>query len=146
MPRVRVDLIIETDVDVVWKAVCDVESYPRCMDNVRSVRLLGQDGDVRTTAWSVLLKGSILEWSESERIDDAARRLEFVQVDGDLDVFTGYWQVDEEAPGRTRVALDIEFEIGIPLLAPMLNPVAERALRDNSRQMLLGLESQALRA
>lgn len=146
MPRVQVDLIIEADVDVVWKTVCDVESYPRCMDNVRSVRVLGQDGDGRTTAWSVLLKGSILEWSESERIDDVRRRLEFTQIDGDLDVFTGYWAVVEEGPARTRVTLDIEFEIGIPLLAPMLDPVAERALRDNSVQMLLGLESRAVQA
>lgn len=144
MPRVRVDLIIEADAEVVWKAVCDVESYPACMDNVRCVRLLDQDGDHRTTTWSVLLKGSILEWTESERIDDGLRRIEFTQLDGDLDVFTGYWQVDGEGPGRTRVALDIEFEIGIPLLAPMLDPVAQRALKDNSEQMLRGLERRAV--
>jgi ribosome-associated toxin RatA of RatAB toxin-antitoxin module len=144
MPRVRVDLVIDADIDDVWKMVCGVEDYPRYMDNVRSIAVLGRTDRTRTIAWSVLLKGSILEWSELEQIDDDSRRIDFHQLDGDLAQFEGYWQVSADGSGKTRVELDISFEIGIPLLAPMLDPVAVRALRDNSEQMLRSLERKAL--
>ena len=144
MPHVRVDLSIDADIDDVWHTVCGVEAYPQYMDNVRTVRVLEDEGDTRVTSWSVFLKGSILEWTESEEIHAAERRIDFHQLDGDLELFNGYWQLSEEAGGATRVELDIEFEIGIPLLAQMLNPVAGRALHDNSEQMLRGLERKAL--
>ncbi|WUI01732.1 SRPBCC family protein [Spirillospora sp. NBC_00431] len=144
MPKVQVELSIDADADVVWQAVHAVEAYPRYMESVRSVEIVADDGTSRTTAWSVLLKGSILEWSEAERVDDRLRRIEFNQLDGDLDRFDGHWQVTPEGDGRTRVELDIAFEIGIPLLAQMLDPVAVRAIRDNSVQMLRGLERRAV--
>ncbi len=144
MPHVRVELTIEAGIDVVWKTVCGVEDYPEYMENVRTVTVLRHDETVRTTAWSVLLKGSILEWTEEERIDDGRRRIDFCQTDGDLDRFDGYWQVSHSPGGATDVVLDIDFEIGLPLLAQMLDPVASRALRDNSEQMLRQLERKAL--
>ncbi|MFI0485788.1 type II toxin-antitoxin system RatA family toxin [Actinomadura sp. 9N215] len=144
MPQVQVELSIAADVDAVWQAVHAVEAYPRYMESVRSVEVVADDGTSRTTAWSVLLKGSVLEWTEAERVDEKRRRIEFNQLDGDLDRFDGHWQVTSEPGGGTRVELDIAFEIGIPLLAQMLDPVAVRAIRDNSVQMLRGLERRAV--
>ncbi|HEY7147277.1 MAG TPA: SRPBCC family protein [Streptosporangiaceae bacterium] len=144
MPQVRVELAIEADIDTVWETVCGVEAYPAYMENVRTVTIVHRAGQQRTTSWSVLLKGSILEWTEREQIDDDRRRIEFCQVDGDLDRFEGYWQVSRGGAGETQVVLDIDFEIGLPLLAQMLDPVASRALRDNSEQMLRQLERKAL--
>lgn len=144
MPKVQVELSIDADADAVWRAVHAVEAYPRYMESVRSVEIVADDGTSRTTAWSVLLKGSVLEWSEAERVDANRRRIEFNQLDGDLDRFDGHWQVTPEGAARTRVELDIAFEIGIPLLAQMLDPVAVRAIRDNSVQMLRGLERRAV--
>ena len=45
---------------------------------------------------------------------------------------------------RTGVTLTIDFEIGIPLLAQMLNPVAQRSLRANCTEMLEGIERDAI--
>jgi hypothetical protein len=42
--------------------------------------------------------------------------------------------------------LSVYFDIGIPMLSEMLNPVAERAVRDNSRNMLLSIASEASQA
>jgi len=141
MPQVDVKLPIQAPIDEVWRAVKDIESYPTYMDNVKDVRVEAEQmhGE-RVSTWSVLLKGSVLEWTERERVDDAAYRIEFDQIDGDLDVFTGHWQLTEIADGVEAVLL-VDFEIGIPLLADMLNPVAARALHDNSEQMLLEIRA-----
>ena len=146
MPIVSLDLEIRAGLDRAWAAVLDIERYPAVMSSVRWTKIIAADPPAfRHTAWSIVLKGSILEWEEHEHIDRDARTISFEQVSGDMDVFTGSWSLTE-VDGGTRVQLVIEFEIGIPLLADMLNPVAERSLRDNCRDMLMGVEREALNA
>jgi ribosome-associated toxin RatA of RatAB toxin-antitoxin module len=146
VPTVETEFLTTAPIDAVWSAVQDVEAFPEYMQNVESVEVLGTDeSGCRITRWSVLLKGSPLEWTERERVDAATRTLRFDQVDddGDLEVFNGAWQVTPAGEGVVRVKLSVTFEIGIPLLADMLNPVAARAVRENSEQMLHAIEEQA---
>lgn len=147
MPSVLLEMQIQAPADRVWEAVVDVERYPVSMANVRWVKILAHDTpETRHTSWSVVLKGSILEWENHEDLDHVNRRFQSTQLRGDMEVFNGYWQLTEVGPEVTDVRLEMEFEIGIPLLADMLNPVAERALRENCRDMLLGVEREALGA
>jgi ribosome-associated toxin RatA of RatAB toxin-antitoxin module len=143
VPRVEVDLHIDAAPAQSWAAVVDVESYSQCMENVQSVKIIDQDGpDRRSTAWSVYLKGSVLEWVEAEQLDHRSYRFDFHQLSGDLAHFIGHWAVRPGHGGGSIVSLHVEFEIGIPLLADMLNPVASAALRDNARQMLAALDER----
>jgi len=141
MPEVNIDLNIRAPIERVWDSVLDVESYEESMDNVRWVRLVGSDDEhTRRAEWSVLLKGSILEWEEEEQLDHDAHKVVFKQLRGDLEFFDGYWTLEELGPNETRAHFEVEFEIGIPMLAEMLNPVAQRALEENGTEMLRGLE------
>jgi ribosome-associated toxin RatA of RatAB toxin-antitoxin module len=145
VPDISLDMEIHAPVERVWKAVVDIEAYPASMDSVRWVRVVEEDGPrLRRSAWSIVLKGSILEWEEQERLDPVAHVMGFDQVRGDLERFTGRWVLEEQRPGVTRVLLEISFEIGIPLLADMLNPVAQRSLRENCAEMLRGVEREAI--
>ncbi len=72
------------------------------------------------------LKGSTLEWTERDIPDHARRRLDFAQLDGDLEQFEGAWTVTENADGGVTVRLECDFDIGIPLLSDMLNPLPRR--------------------
>jgi ribosome-associated toxin RatA of RatAB toxin-antitoxin module len=144
MPNVDVDVVIRAPADVVWSTINDLASYPKFMANVQSVEVTSEDGADRVSKWSVLLKGSLLEWTEREHVDVERLRITFDQVDGDLNVFQGFWAVEAVSPETTSVVLSVEFEIGIPLLADMLNPVAGRALRENSEHMLREIEQRVL--
>lgn len=147
MPSVSLDININAPVDCVWDAVLDVERYSDSMVNVRWVKILERDGaTIRRSAWSIVLKGSILEWQEEDRIDPEARTIRFHQLSGDLAEFDGEWSLEELEPGLTKVTFDVSFEIGIPLLAEMLNPVAQRSLSENCQDMLAGVEREALAA
>ncbi|MEU8685626.1 SRPBCC family protein [Streptomyces sp. NPDC048611] len=143
MPHVEVNLPIKAPVAAAWRAVTRLEDYAAYMENVESVNVLGETAaGVRTSEWSVLLKGSVLEWVEEDELDEERRVMSFTQVSGDLDEFRGYWRVDEagDGSGTSVVTFSVDFEIGIPLLADMLNPVAGRALRENSEHMLRAIE------
>ncbi len=139
MPTVEVKKTVKAPFAEVWNAVCDIEAYPKFMANVRSVQITHTNGNERTSTWSTILKGSILEWTEREVLDQSTGTIQFNQLDGDLDLFDGHWSVVDRAKS-VEVSLSIEFEIGIPLLADMLNPVASRALRENSETMLREIE------
>lgn len=142
MPDVFVDLEIAAPIDRVWETIQAIDAYPTYMDNVQEVAIIEDDGVTRVSSWSTLLKGSVLQWTERETVQASDHRIEFVQVDGDLDVFTGFWQLSDLSGGRTRATMSITFEIGIPLLADMLNPVAVRALHENSERMLRQIEQR----
>ncbi|MER6392484.1 type II toxin-antitoxin system RatA family toxin [Streptomyces sp. NPDC059382] len=141
MPHVEVNLPIKAPAADAWRAVTRLEDYADYMENVESVTVLGAtESGARTSEWSVLLKGSVLEWVEEDELDEANRVMSFSQVSGDLDEFTGYWRVDDRGDGTSVVVFSVDFEIGIPLLADMLNPVAAKALRENSEHMLRAIE------
>ena len=136
MPTVTTHMESDANIDDIWREILDCESFSQYMDNVIDVSIVDTSDTGRVCDWTVLLKGSELRWRELERIDHAAFRIEFDQVAGDLAKFSGFWQLSERQTGVHDLVLEVEFEIGIPLLEDMLNPVAARALEDNSRQML----------
>jgi ribosome-associated toxin RatA of RatAB toxin-antitoxin module len=144
MPQVTLDMQINAPAGVVWRAVTDVERYPESMRSVRAARILdAPSATTRRTEWSVSLKGSILEWEEDETLDPERMVMRFRQLSGDMEKFDGEWTVDPVDAERSTVRLTVEFEIGIPLLADMLNPVAQRSLRENCVEMLRGIETQS---
>jgi coenzyme Q-binding protein COQ10 len=143
MPLVEVAETIPAPLQTVWTVVNDVESYPRLMEHVRSLRVLERGDTYRLTEWQVELKGCVMRWVEREELIPEQHRIEYRQLEGELAQFEGFWQLDALTDATTRVVLSVRFEIGIPMLCDMLNPVAERAIRDNSRNMLMSLATEA---
>lgn len=90
--------------------------------------------------WEVNFRNGILKWQEIDRIDRDARTMSFVQTEGDLNEFSGEWRVEETGDGAI-VHFQAEFDLGIPSLATMLNPVAERALRSNISELITAFAS-----
>lgn len=146
MPQVEVIEVMPAPLDRVWSVVNDVKSYPRLMDHVRSIKILENGADFRMLAWEVDCKGFIMRWTEREEIDWERRRINFHQTKGDMAQFEGYWQFEPLDAESCRVSLSVQFDMGIPMLSEMLNPVAERAIRDNSRKMLLSIASEVAQA
>jgi coenzyme Q-binding protein COQ10 len=144
MPQVALDMDIRAPMDTVWAAVLDIERYPELMTNVVSVTIEEWETPViRRTEWGMIIKGATLIWRDREVIDHDEHTVRFTQVSGDLKEFEGAWELEELEEALTHVKLRIDFEIGIPLLVGMLNPVAKRALYDNAKEMLDGVDAQA---
>jgi ribosome-associated toxin RatA of RatAB toxin-antitoxin module len=145
MPEVSTTYTTTADAAAVWAALLDSESYSSYMREVREIKIVESGENSRISSWAVLLKGSELEWTEQEDIDHERRRIDFRQIEGDLASFTGYWQVTADASGTTA-ELYVNFDIGIPMMSEMLNPVAARALEDNSQLILRHISDLALNA
>lgn len=148
MPFVAVSERLKSSVDAVWDLVRDVERYPSLMESVRRVERLSAGPEVdgastSTVGWEVEIEGSVLRWVERETTDERRMRITFEQESGDLDRFRGHWQVTPVDAETTEVTLEIDFEIGIPMLREVLDPFATDAIRRNSVDMLLSLGPRA---
>ncbi|MFJ2609210.1 type II toxin-antitoxin system RatA family toxin [Streptomyces sp. NPDC091279] len=141
MPVVRTEVEIEdAPLKHVWTVLCDFEAHAGYMDDVLGIRFLERGEDTALSSWRVLLNGSELTWDERD-VFTPMRRIDFDQTDGDLEVFRGFWEL-QEIPGGVRVVLEIEFDIGIPSLAEVLDPIGIQAIESNSRSMLAAIRDR----
>jgi ribosome-associated toxin RatA of RatAB toxin-antitoxin module len=126
------------DADEVFAKVKDFSQYPKYTDAVREVSITTRQDGAVDSQWSVNFRNGVLCWSERDWIDDAARGIAFTQLDGDFERFEGTWQVDP-TPTDVTVRFTADFDLGMPSLAAIIDPIAERALRDNMHAILRGL-------
>ena len=136
MPVVETTMEIkEIDIETLWNNISDFERYPHFMDDVLEVTCR-PDETGTVSSWKVLLNGSELNWVEKDHFYPY-EKIVFEQIEGDIDLYKGAWEIDyTEAEKTARVTLTIEFDLGIPSLADMLNPMGVKAIKANSYKML----------
>ncbi len=122
----------------VFDVLRDFERYPELTDAVHAVSIEGGDGPRLLSTWEVGFRNGVLRWTEEDEFDGERRTIAFNQLDGDFDHFAGVWRV-EDAPDGCVVRLRAEFDLGMPTLASILDPIAERALRENTTKIVEGL-------
>ena len=124
-------------------ALLDLESLPARVGEVERLTIeraeeLEGNRLKRVVIWEVRLRGALLRWTESSVAHRDRLLVEFHQVEGDLSSFDGRWWI-EPRPTGCRATLEAEVDIGVPLLAPMLNPVAVHSLQTNFCSMVADL-------
>jgi ribosome-associated toxin RatA of RatAB toxin-antitoxin module len=126
------------DATRVYARLSDLASYPTHSESVRSVTVTQVAGDVTLSRWEVAFRNGILRWSEQDTFDRAALRIDFTQLEGDVDEFAGSW-VCADLDGGCRVTFEARIDLGVPTLADVLEPIATRALLDNTASIVRGL-------
>lgn len=122
----------------VFAALRDFSAYPRLCPAVRGVQVQSQSEHEAISSWEVNFQAGILKWSERDQFDPVQRKISFDQLTGDIDQFSGVWRVAEAQAG-SRIHFDARFDLGLPMLADMLDPVAKKAIEDNIRSIVHGL-------
>ncbi|MEV8314367.1 SRPBCC family protein [Streptomyces sp. NPDC059900] len=122
----------------VYDRVKEFARYPELADVVRSVTVHGVSETEETSSWEVYFRNGILRWTESDRFDAPGLAITFVQLDGDFEVFRGAWQIVDTGH-EVLVGFRAEFDFGIPSLAGILEPVAERVIKETIARVVLGL-------
>ncbi|MEV6650776.1 SRPBCC family protein [Streptomyces sp. NPDC051219] len=112
--------------------------YPDLVPVVRSVAVHEISADEETSDWEVYFRNGILRWTESDHFDPVNLTITFAQLDGDFDTFSGDWRVSPTTRG-CRVDFRAEFDFGIPSLAGILDPVAERVIKETIARVIIGL-------
>jgi ribosome-associated toxin RatA of RatAB toxin-antitoxin module len=142
MPYVETSISIAAPARVVYELAKDQERFPEFMPDVETVKLIEQNSERAISRWKTLVEEAPIEWTEEDRFDDGALRIDYKLIEGDLDKFEGAWTF-EERDGMTHVNLGVDFDFGVPTLAELIGPTLLRKVRENSEMMLAALKSEA---
>jgi ribosome-associated toxin RatA of RatAB toxin-antitoxin module len=127
--------------DDAYQILGDFRRYPELTPSVNSVVVEPHPAGGCTSHWEVNFRRGVLRWSERDTFDPDARVLSYEQIDGDFLLFNGEWRVDSDCGAGTVVCFSANFDLGIPSLASILEPVAESALKENISLIVEGLFS-----
>ena len=122
----------------VYTLLSEFERYPEHTATVRAVRVVPIGDRCVLSSWEVTFREGILQWTEQDDFDPVGRTIRFRQTEGDTDYFAGEWVVEDIHKGCV-IRFSADFDLGIPDLGATLEPIAERALRDNIQSIVAGL-------
>jgi len=142
VPFIEAEIVVDAPVRDVYELAKDQERFPEFMPDVETVRVLERRPDSILTRWKTLVEDAPIEWTEEDRFDDAATRIDYKLLEGDLEKFEGAWTF-EERDGATYVNLGIDYDFGVPTLAELIGPTLAKKVRENADMMLAGLKKEA---
>lgn len=143
MRTVQLEAVVaDTPAAIVFENVIRFEQYPELAPHVQSATVLQTFPDVAgRSSWELHFRSGLLRWSEGERFQRDALRIEFEQETGDFDSFRGFWALRQQG-SDTVVRFEAEFDFGIPSLEGILDPIAERVIRETVAWALVGMFAQ----
>jgi len=142
VPFVATSIVIDAPAALIYELAKDQERFPQFMPDVESVTIVERHPGRVLSRWKTLIEDAPIEWLEEDRFDDAALRIDYRLLEGDLDTFEGSWTFVPDA-GGTLVALDVTYDFGVPTLAELIGPTLEKKVRENAEMMLAALKAEA---
>ncbi|NJP66801.1 SRPBCC family protein [Streptomyces spiramenti] len=130
--------IADQDAEQAFDRVSAFSRYPELTDVIRSVGTRQVSPAEEISDWEVYFRNGVLCWSESDLFDRDTLTIAFEQVDGDFAEFRGTWRTEQAGPD-CLVVFAAEFDFGIPSLAGILDPVAQRVFKETIARVVLGL-------
>jgi ribosome-associated toxin RatA of RatAB toxin-antitoxin module len=128
-------------IESAFDALSDFSAYAGKCPAVRSVVVENVENSLATrSTWEVNFQNGILKWSEHDVFDRERHEIRFKQISGDMDHFSGSWRVTGDQ-FNSEIVFRSQFDLGIPMLADMLDPIAETTIRENIYSIISGLFS-----
>ncbi|MGQ0838291.1 type II toxin-antitoxin system RatA family toxin [Actinokineospora sp.] len=106
------------------------DRYPDLAPHVRATTVHATlPATAGSSSWELHFRSGLLRWTEAEEFDLDTLQVVFTQDDGDFDVFEGKWTFSQDGDDVT-VHFEADFDFGIPSMEGILDPIAERVIRE----------------
>ncbi len=134
--------IFDTDAGTVFENVVQFKRYPELAPHVRATEVTQTRPEpTGASSWELYFRSGLLQWSETERFLREELRIEFEQTDGDFDVFGGFWTLVQQG-ADVRLHFECDFDFGIESLQGILDPIAERVIKETVAWAIVGLHDR----
>jgi ribosome-associated toxin RatA of RatAB toxin-antitoxin module len=140
MRRVELAAVIRhTAPEQVFDQIVRFERYPALAPHVQSTTVhSGPPAPVGRSSWELHFRSGLLRWTEEERFHRGLLVVEFEQLTGDFEEFSGTWSL--AAAGRdTALSFAAQFDFGISSLEGILDPIAERVIKETVAWAIVGM-------
>lgn len=145
MPVIDSEVFIAAPPRLAFDLACDHDRYQEYgVRDLISVRTVEPDeGDGRqVTDWVWNLKGARIRYRERDIHDAERLHIHVEQIQGDLKRYVTDWHF-LPAAGGTRFTSRVEFDMGIPMLSGLLDPVARLVIRRTVDALVNAIKSRA---
>lgn len=148
MGLVKAQVVVDAPREKVFEMARSVEDYPAFMPDVEEVEVLERDDakGVATVRWVGRVEvGSIskkVRWVEEERWDTKELKGDFTLVEGDYKHYGGNWEFEETVDGKTVLTLNIDYDLGLPLVGPLINRLLDKLMIKNCEAMLEAIKKR----
>jgi ribosome-associated toxin RatA of RatAB toxin-antitoxin module len=122
----------------VFPVISDFEQYQNQCDAVRSVVFTEKNTDRSVSKWEVNFRQGIMRWTELDVFDMTTLSIRFEQLEGDAKHFSGAWLLSDVGAG-CLIRFVATFDMGVPSISDIIEPIAEKALQENIESILRGL-------
>ena len=132
-------LVPAQNTEKVFDSVRRWENYPQLAPHVNktTVHATLPETDC-SSSWELHFRSGLLRWTEQDVFAPEQGEIRFEQTDGDFDSFTGTWAITQEGDD-VKVTFQADFDFGIPSLEGILDPIAERVIKETVAWALTGL-------
>lgn len=122
-----------------YRQISDFARYPELSETFREVRVspLSSDGS-QPSDWSIDFRNGLMRWQQRTTLTPERQGIAFEQVVGDFGSFRGGWRIDADGKGSC-LRYSAEFDLGVPSLAEILDPVFTDTFRKALLAVLTGL-------
>jgi ribosome-associated toxin RatA of RatAB toxin-antitoxin module len=145
MARVWVRSVVEqSDPVLALRHVTDFARWPDASDAVRSVTVETQPDGSEISEWEVTFRQGLMRWSERDWLDPERLEAAFDLIEGDPLMFRGTWRARPDGTA-CELTFDAEFDLGMPSLGHVLDPIAVEAVEDAIAGVLRGLYGEEMR-
>jgi hypothetical protein len=128
VPALQLRAVVDgLDPQTALRRVTDYRRWPEASEAVHSVEVQATGASSSLSRWEVSFRGGLMRWTE--RDDWCALEQRFSLVEGDPQDFTGAWTAAARDGGCT-LQLAGEFDLGMPSLRHVLDPIAIEALEE----------------
>jgi ribosome-associated toxin RatA of RatAB toxin-antitoxin module len=139
MRQLLLDAVIRsTPAETVFDNILQFDRYPDLAPHVQSTVVHESEPGTGRSSWELHFRSGLLRWTERERFLRSELRLEFEQCDGDFDEFAGFWSLTQVGTD-TAVHFSAGFDFGIPSMEGILDPIAERVIKETVAWVLVGM-------
>ncbi|MEY9988224.1 ribosome-associated toxin RatA of RatAB toxin-antitoxin module [Streptomyces sp. V4I8] len=123
----------------VFENILRWERYPDLAPHVETVTVhTGYPKEEGSSSWKLHFRSGLLSWGEKESFLPERLEIHFEQTDGDFDSFAGSWHLAQEGED-VLVHFAADFDFGIPSLESILDPIADRVIRETVAWALTGM-------
>ncbi|MFD8151540.1 type II toxin-antitoxin system RatA family toxin [Streptomyces sp. NPDC059720] len=140
MRHVELDALIPAEqAERVLHAVRRWERYPDLAPHVNATTVHAAYPDpAASSSWELHFRSGLLRWTEDDTVLPEQGQIRFEQSEGDFDSFCGTWSLTQHGDD-VAVRFDADFDFGIPSLEGILDPIAERVIKETVAWALTGL-------
>lgn len=140
MGKVNDVITIQQSVNKVFLGAQNIEELAKFLPDLQEVKVLGKNNNEVDSFWKGSFQGREVKWTERDIWDEVNKECRFFILEGDFKVYQGIWKFIPLSDTETKVELEIEYDLGLPLIGTLINTFLKKKMLENAQAMLKALK------